>query len=114
MKPVRDVSNRHHILCHIIPRSAVPTCCCADEVTFFVKQGDGNAVHFGFDREMDPAILRELLNPRHKFPHLVWRVCVVETLHRHDMASGNECLQCLAADGLRWRVLFSESREGLL
>ena len=63
---------------------------------------------------MDPAILCELLNPRHKFPHLVWRVCVVETLHGYDVASGDECLQRLATDDLRWRVLFSESREGLL
>ena len=114
MKPVRDVLNRHHILRHIIPCSAVPACCGADEVTFFVKQGDGNAVHFGFDREMDPAILRELLNPRHKFQHLVWRVCFVETLHWYDVASGNECLQRLATDDLRWRTLFSESRKGLL
>ena len=81
---------------------------------FFVKQGDGDAIHFGFDCEVDPAILCEFLNPVHKFPHFVWRVCVVETLHRHDVAGGNECLQCLAADGLCWRTLFSESRKGLL
>ena len=81
---------------HIIASDSVAPCGSANQAAIFIQQGNGDAIDFRFDCEVDGPSLGELANAGHELAQFFWRIGVVEALHRHDVRGGGELLERLA------------------
>ena len=60
---VRDFFDHPCIGCHVLANPSIAPCCRLNEFPFFIAQGNGEAIDFGFANEGDLIVFGKIQKP---------------------------------------------------